>query len=336
MIISTVLWSTLSFAQELYEVKRGDTLSGISKKVYPRQPIYGPDGKIQLLIRLNKIKRPNFIYPKQTLITKEKEETDSSAQVSSPAVSQEKPAVIEADNVPVETSAENQIPQTVPEKTSQKFIASVQVGFKNLNVDQSKALGRGKANGTYIDTKLNLELRLSKIMYGVNFDSYVFDHDDNGKDSSVRMNSYDLYLVSNSIIYSLASEQLPLFRNNGGTLELTRQTAYSASLGYLKLIRLTTKRPACFRLMPSISVPFYSTASRPGVTLENTKGYGAHLRIDFLQQFYKGNNYTANLSWTNQADYEKFSYDAKWEVSRGRNESTLASLSSTIGVRLDY
>jgi hypothetical protein len=334
ILITSLLWSSLSLASDIYIVKPGNTLSGITRKLFRGHPIYGPQGKMRFLIDLNKITRPNFLLPGQNILYSDTSNSPEPALEFPEAPADTSPQVVFENNVDESfSSAGPEVPQEISQ-FEQKYLAEAQIGIKNLKVEQRKALGRGNTSGTYNDLKLNLELKRSLYKFGLNFDTYVYDHKQNGIDNSVRMNSFDLYVAYRSLFFGLSREQLPLLRNNAGTLEVTRQNLYSALLGYRKQIELSES--LAVRLVPSLSLPLSSSASNSSIKLDQTSGYGAHFKIDLLKEIYKKNHRKINLSWSNQADYESISYHAKWNVSKGKSHSTLTSFSSVIGAKADF
>jgi hypothetical protein len=242
-----------AIAQETYRIKAGDVLTRLVQARYPTERIYGRNGKLAWIIKLNpQLINPNLLRPNEHIFF----DLSTASIPEKPLLSC--PAASEVIN---------------PEKTISRQVSglpaieewniSALFGAKYLSLTQTGALGGAELGVLALNNiKLHSEFKYNEWSLGFQFDSYQFRTDTTDAVISDPMHAANLYGSYNWFLAGINLEQTPLIRNIDGNIELTRMTLMSLSLGAKKDFELPTQKPTALKLKGWFSYPF-SVRSRP-------------------------------------------------------------------------
>lgn len=266
---------SMAWSQTTYTVQQGDTLSGITKKVF-RKKIYGPDGKLQEVLKHNpQIKNPNVIYPSQVVNLKEEAaqpiETPSSAQVDTPAQQ-------------TETSEQTPAQASVEEITSyepwQRYAYAL-YGGEYVSHDQSGSLGEADITGTsFYNFRAGYLAKKSDRSWMAELESARFF----SKKASKQLLNLDVIGERKKYLFGIGFQQLPLFTIGTGTQHLESENYIYLNLGW--------------------GNDNWKALVRPAVD-----GFGLAGRFEINRELFRRNDRVWSLNWQNDINYWSLSKD---------------------------
>lgn len=303
------------FAQDSYLVKKGESLSNIVKRQFPNDRLYGPKGKLAEVLVMNPhIKNPNFILPNQRIIFVREEIP----------VRQDAPTLIrEAKNMNYPSDDE--------------WGVSALYGAKFISVTQSGALGKVQVGVLFLnDFKINSVFRFKDISIGFNLDSYKFKYETVTSGDSERMYALDLFSSYRWVIGGVGIEQTPLFRNDAGVVEMTKQSLMYLSLGMKKDIQLQAKKPTTLKLKTSFRFPVMNSTDSADIELKSVSGLGLNGQVELSRLIFAQKEYYLKATWISDFGYQKISQNVEWDTSSGESESVFYNFSTALGLLFQF
>jgi hypothetical protein len=330
-----------------YVIREGDTLSQVIQRLYPgagtrEKRIYGPGGMLMQLMTINPgITNPNQLQPGMTLKFWPIDEVVESPQ---DMVSQTmRSFAAEITEVPPSASILVEKPLPEKEKLSEETEATKESlsvlafgGVRHLVIRQSGAQGAGKVGGMMIDSGVGSELRLGETIYAMNLHTFNYRYRSEIGDGNLRMYGLDFRLVKNGFIAGLNIEQLPFFRNNGGDLEVVRESFYNFNLGYQQSLELKSRKPSELKLSTWLSLPLAASSDSPNVRINSLRGYGVHGQAVFSRQVLRREDYQVNIFWATHMEYHYIRQHTHWEISSGQTRNIFLGISTSLGMKIDY
>lgn len=316
-------------------VQKGDTLSVIIQRLYPgygtrEKRIYGPTGMLIKMMNLNaEITDPNLLTPGFLL---------KLIQVG-PSIAKSEAAVPEvrapAQSLPpVETVKPS--PSVFSQSTEEEsFSVTGYAGLRQLTTSQGGALGTGKLSGMLIEKGLLTELKVGDSIYAMNLRTFDYKYRALGSEDSLRMYSLNLKMVKGWFMGSLSSEQLPLFRNNGGNMEVVRENIYFLNMGFEKDQKLNFKKATDLRFSTSISLPVHASTDSNDVNLRSVYGYGANAGLRLNRMLLDKDSYKIKMYWSSDLQYLTLGQKTEWGVSKGNATSTYFGGSFGVGFTIE-
>jgi hypothetical protein len=323
------------FAQNIYVIQRGDTFSHIVKRYFPSGHLYGPKGNMAIVLAQNPhIKNPNRIYPQQT-VTLLVENATPVAETMAPAIEEIKPAIHAAKEKAPESAPQNR--DVSFESVLEEWNISALYGAKYLSLSQSGALGSADVGVLFLnELKLKSEFLLENWSFGFQLASYQFKYESLTSGDSKRMYALDLYTSYKWAIGGLGVEENPLFRNDGGDVQMTKQSLMYLSLGVKKDIELPTRKPTKLKLKTLVHYPLSSNTDNADVELKSVSGFGVQGQIELNRQIFAKEDYSLHATWVTDIGYRKISQDVEWDVSSGKAESNMTSVSTSLGLLFKF
>lgn len=347
--------ANLGFAQDIYVIKKGDTLSHLIKKKFPHDSLYGRQGKLAEVLSQNlQIKNPNIIFPNQKIQFHPSIVTET----SSPIAKTENIIIPDTSSVPENfaTDVVERKPEIILDEKSEpaqqpkekdrhvsenlglaEWNISALYGAKYLSVSQTGALGKGEVGVLFLnDLKLNSEFLFDDWSFGFQFDSYKFKYETLTSGDSKQMYALNLFGSYKWFLGGLKIEQNPLFRNNSGNIEMTKMTLMYLSLGAKKDIELPTRKPTVLKLKGWVNFPFSSSSDNADIKLDSIKGFGVNGQVELNRQIFAKEDYSLHATWMTQVGFQKVTQDVEWDVSKGEAKSDILGASTTLGLLFKF
>ncbi len=352
-------------AMDAYVVKRGDTLSHIVKRRFPSDTLYGSRGKLAEVLEQNPhIKNPNRIFPNQKIQFHPSIIIESPTPIAknemipvpeTPSVA-ENFATSEVEEVskPVASVVEVK-PKVIPDKTElsplpkeksrrvsetlglEEWNISALYGAKYLSVSQSGALGKAEVGVMFLNAlKLNSEFLFDDWSFGFQLESYKFKYETLTSGDAKSMYSLNLYGSYKWFLGGLNIEQNPLFRNNSGSIEMTKMSLMYLSLGAKKDIELPTRKPTVLKLKGWVNYPFSSSSDNADIKLDSIKGFGVIGQAELNRQIIAKEDYSLHATWMTQLGFKKITQDVEWDVSKGEAKSNILDASTALGLLFKF
>ncbi|MFP5387193.1 MAG: LysM peptidoglycan-binding domain-containing protein [Bacteriovoracia bacterium] len=340
------VFANYGFAQDFYTVKRGDTLSHIVKRNYPYNKLYGRRGKLAEVLQNNPhIKNPNLIFPNQKIhfVPVVVIEPTSSVADSIPVIVPEETTPIvetkpEVTPEAVEVSKQGKESRKVSElKGIEEWNISALYGAKYLSVSQTGALGKAEVGVLFLnDLKLNSEFIFEDWSFGFQIDSYKFKYEALSSGDSKQMYALNLYGSYKWFIGGINIEQNPLFRNNNGSIEMTKMTLMYLSLGLKQDFELPTRKPTTLKLKSWVNYPLSASSDNADIKLDSVKGFGVTGQAELNRQILAREEYSLHATWQTQLGIQKITQDVEWDVSKGEAKSSIVDASTAIGLLFKF
>lgn len=339
--LMTVSFVTVqAFALDTYVVKYGDTLSSIVKQHYPQDRLYGVNGKLDEVLKKNPhIKNSDRIYPNQKvyLATEEVGKPIASLQGS-----KETPSNSEYEEVPVQNES-TEAPTRAPKRKISEAIGadewnlSILYGAKYLSLSQTGSLGKASVGALFLnDIKLNSEFIFEDWSLGFGVDTYKFKYESLTNGDSKQMSTLNLYGAYKWFMAGFNIEETPLFRNNGGSIEMTKNTLMYLSLGAKKDIELPTRKPTTLKLKGQISYPLSSSSDKGEVELSSLSGFALSGQAELNRQIFAKEDYSLHATWMTGVGYRNLEQNVEWDVSKGKAKSQILDLSTALGLLFKF
>ena len=360
----SIFYSNLSFGNDIYhKVRFGDLISDIVEKEFPDEFIYGKEGRLKKVISLNpKIKNLNHIYPGQVIklsddnkiylkevspSTEVETKTDCITQVSStpPTVAIEgpKPAQVAIlDPAPVLAAAPatpiiiSSTPISSKDENSEMGI-SILLGSKYVSVTQTGAIGSAKLGMLYFDNLvIKSDFNFQEWVAWFQFNSYKFQFDSPAGHDEKKMSAFDLGASYHFISASFGSEQLPLFRNNAGIVQMTRENLIFLSVGIKKEFILLSKKYTTLKLSAFVRIPMSSLADNSQTEISSISGLGVKAQAELSRQIFSNSNYSLLINWISNIGQQNISQNVSWSTTSGNVKSVYTDSSTTLGLLLKF
>jgi hypothetical protein len=342
-------------AQDFYIVKSGDVLSRIVQNKYPSERIYGTNGKLAEVKKLNpRILNLNIIFPNQKIQFHPSIVIENSASIAKT----ENIIIPDTSSVPENfaTDVVERKPEIILDKKSEpaqqpkekdrrvsenlgleEWNISALYGAKYLSVSQTGALGKAEVGVLFLnDLKLNSEFLFDDWSFGFQFDSYKFKYETLTSGDSKQMYALNLFGSYKWFLGGLNIEQSPLFRNNSGNIEMTKMTLMYLSLGAKKDIELPTRKPTVLKLKGWMNFPFSSSSDNADIKLDSIKGFGVNGQVELNRQIFAKEDYSLHATWMTQVGFQKLTQNVEWDVSRGEAKSDILDASTTLGLLFKF
>lgn len=322
---SCALIAIYAFAEDTYTIRKGETLSQIVQRIFPHNLIYGRRGKLREILSLNpKLKNPHLVFPGQRVIIA------TQAPIEAKPVARKEVSLPEPR--PIEIRREVSFTPIVEE-----WNLSLLYGAKQLSLNQSGSLGKASLGVIFLnDLKLSSIFTLEDWSFGLLFDSYKFKFVSPASSDSGKMYSFDFFASHKWIIGGIGSEQTPLFRNNGGVIEMTKQTLTYLSLGAKKDLDLPTRKPTKLKFKTSLRYPLSVSSEDPEIEMQSVKGLGIRGQLELNRQLFNQGTYSLHATWLTDLGYQKITRNVQWDTSSGEVKTSITEFSTSLGLLLKF
>lgn len=305
------LLSSLAVAKE-YPVEKGDTLSQIAQRVYPDKRVYGKNGSLAELLRMN----PNIMNPNYVLVG-ENIRLNTDIEVVNPAV---EPIVEKKE----ETS----------QQLYDNFILGLGFGPRFYSQGQTGALG--KADGQVIFWK-NVEFfaGYSRGYFKalIEFASYQMDFDSNGGGKNKQLYRINPKLYYKNFFISTLYEELPLFQYQNGEIKMSREGVFLPGFGYRWVKDLNSHIDTRLEVEGEVNYLVSSKSDKRSVDVSQVSGYGARLEGKLIRRLHT--KMPLYYYWSNNLRFRSFDRNISWDSS-GKVNSTHFDFNSSVGLSLSF
>ena len=329
-----------AFALDTYIVKYGDTLSTIVKQHYPQDRLYGANGKLDEVLKKNPhIKNSDRIYPNQKIYFTIEEVSNAVASLHD---NKEIPSISENKEAPSQNEFSENLERAPKRKISgaigvDEWNLSVLYGAKYLSISQSGSLGKADVGALFLnDIKLNSEFIFEDWSLGFQVDTYKFKYESLTNGDSKQMSALNLYGSYKWFMAGFNIEETLLFRNNGGSIEMTKNTLMYLSLGAKKDIELPTRKPTALKLKGWISYPLSSSSDKTEVELSSISGFTLNGQAELNRQIFAKEDYALYTTWMTGVSYRDLEQNVEWDVSQGKAKSKILDLSTALGLLFKF
>lgn len=329
-LITVSFFTTQTFALDTYIVKYNDTLSQIVKQYYPNDHLYGVNGKLNEVLKKNPhIKNVNRIYPKQEIHLAPQQESSSNlveVDVRDKIISEDQNDSIKAPKRKFSSAL-----------GIDQWNISMLFGAKYLSLSQSESLGKADVGALFInDIKVNSEFIFEDWSLGFQVETYKFKYESLTRGDSKQMSSFNLYGSYKWLMTGINVEEMPLFRNNGGSVEMTKNSLLYFSVGAKKDIELPTRKPTAIKLKGWVSYPISSSSDKAGVELSSVSGFSVNGQAELSREIFAKPEYALYAVWQTGVGYRSLEQKVEWDVSKGKVKSETLDLSTNIGVLFKF
>lgn len=214
---------------------------------------------------------------------------------------------------------------------------SVLYGAKYLSISQSENLGKANVGALFInDIKVNSEFLFDDWSLGFQVDTYKFKYESLTKGDSKQMSSFNLYGSYKWLMAGLNIEETPLFRNNGGSIEMTKNSLIYLSVGAKKDIELPTRKPTAIKLKGWVSYPVSSSSDKAEVELSSVSGFTVNGQAELNREIFAKPEYALYTVWQTGVGYRSLEQKVEWDVSKGKVKSQILDLSTALGLLFKF
>lgn len=331
-LITVSFVTTQAFALDTYIVKHNDTLSQIVKQNYPNDHLYGANGKLSEVLKNNPhIKNAHRIYPNQKIHLESQKDSRSNLVLADADIKDE-----------IINENRNDFVKVPKRKFSSalgidEWNISVLYGAKYLSISQSESLGKAEVGALFINNiKVNSEFLFENWSLGFQAETYKFKYESLTRGDSKQMSSFNLYGSYQWLMTGINIEEMPLFRNNGGNIEMTKNSLVYLSLGAKKDIELSTRKPTTIKLKGWVSYPISNSSDKAGVDLSSVSGFSVNGQAELNREIFAKSEYALHTIWQAGVGYRSLEQNVGWGVSKGEVKSQILDLSTAFGVLFKF
>ena len=330
LIVFGLVISLYGMGEEIsqeYTVRRGDVLSKIVSRFFPKTQLYGELGKLNQIVDMNsEIKDQHLIFPDQVI----KLRIDTNTK----KVDEKIPDVLSRDNQVDVKSAEI---LRAPVKRNWPIDVSVLYGAKYISYSQLGAIGQASLNGVFSNYFLvNTEISSEKFKGQFTFETFSVNYKTSTSLIDKSLYNFDFGLTRQWIFASAGVEQLPIISDGSGVVNLTKQSLIYIGLGVRKEIEVSLVRPVFIELKSEIRYPFKSFIDNSQAETNAFTGYHLHGQARFKMKILSKYGYTLFANWINDLGYQQNSQNIHWGYLNGKVETNMSSASSALGVLLNF
>jgi LysM repeat protein len=337
--LATSLFFGSVYANEIYQVKKGDFLSGILRTRYPKLQIYGPKGTLKKLLALNPhIKNPNLVLPIQEIILPSFDEAPkmSSVEPVTPAeeiMSQPIDIAPTAEEIPA--AEEVKEPHSISPWLS-KFYATLTYGFRFYTESQEGSMGNADiGSSTFSNFGGQIGYNFSNSTLELNWERYNFDYKKAEKNGTQALSNLSLNYYVNNLIFHLARIDMPLIYNDNGLVTFSPQTQTLIGAGLRKEYNWEDQIADYAELKGILRIPVTQSNADSGLTSSGLKGYGIIGQGNLAKKIMDKPNYNLHVVWRNEIGWQKTNQEIKYSTGSSDVDTTFSHLSSQVGVKIE-
>lgn len=341
-MISTLIMKPLS-AGEIYVVKKGDVLSKLVKRNFPKERIFGKNGMLQKILLINPhIKNPNLIFINQkieliennTTVALEKNEQQEKTQTETTA---EIETVEQSPqpHVEIKEKALSRNISLVPRLDDMSM--AVLYGTKFVSHEESGALGSSKLGVLFLnDLKFLTNFHFEDFQLGLELESYKFKYESLNSSNEKQIYSFGIEGAYKWFLGGFGVYQAPIFRNNAGTVQMSKLSLIEVSIGAVKEYSLPTKKPTYINLKAELTYPLSGSTDNAQVKTNSISGYGANAEFSLSRLITSKDDYSFYFKWPTSLSYRSFKGTTEWDSSRGNFEIKTTEMSSNVGLEINF
>lgn len=293
---------------DLYLVEENETLSEIVEKTSSPPPnLYGEDGRLQEILRLNpQIQDPDLIEPGMKIKL-------TSAVAPPPAPKK---------------SAKPAGPSPKARITLGAFY-----GPQIFSLNQTSDLGDAAIGAVFVENA-SVAAKYEKGEWGAAFRGrfYNVKYEVNQETTDRPLKELRFDLSHKQLFLRIALEESPLFKNAGNEVDQTAERALLPSIG----AEFNWRFFGGLTLDVAVSGGIYSQGSavNKDVKIKNASGYVADIDSNLTKELHKTKGASFALVWKNRAQHKNYTRDVEWGGSAREAETELSSFSSMAGVQV--
>ena len=308
----------LSFADEIYYVIKNDNLSSIIKKKLPEQKIYGKNGFLNKIQKLNpQIRNPNIIYPNTKLTLPDFSYPKAAAQTP---IAQKTLIEIENKNLPIMAS------------WSFKFL----YGLDYTQIQQSKTFTAISFNSTVNTYKIETEFKNDTYKIAGSYESKPFSFTKSNIVHKAALKKIELFGSFENYVFGVSSKDRPIIKATSTALDLINETEVGPLIGYEKNGIINIIRPININSRSYITIPLIAYSDRDDVSLKSIKGFEVGSILEFNSNILKRENYKIDFLWQNEVNYTNTSRNINLGSSSGSLKSSGVNLKSMVGISYNF
>jgi hypothetical protein len=331
LILPGLLISSYIIAQETYEykVRLGESLSHILNRFFPKDKIYGQGGKIDEVVKMNaSIKDKNLIFPDQVVNLPIYSNVESSKIEVSDATSEE-------EKYPLEKIVAKELSYPIAQELS--FNVAVLFGAKLIDYSQKGFLGQASIQGVLFNY-LKLETEFCYGDWKTEFSADTFKIGYKISTSQTQDSLYNFRLASGRSFYfvSVGKDELPLVNDNTALISFSKQSLFYVGLGVTKEMTMPFVRPVSFEVKSEIRYPLTTSIKSSQFKSSSLRGYYLLGQGNFKLELSKNDKYSLFSIWANNLSYQKVSQNIVLSDLSGKVDSKMTTVSSSLGLQLDF
>ena len=211
---------------------------------------------------------------------------------------------------------------------------SVSYGAKYLSLSQKGSLIEdADVDVTFLNNiKIHSEFIFEDWSGWFHSETYRFKYSTLTKGDSKTMTSLEFGASYKWLLATLGSDENPLFRNNGGEVELAAMNIVYLGVGVKKDFEIPSLGPTFLRLKGLARYPLMTGTSDTSIKTSALSGYSLVTRAELSRQIYNKVNYSVLLTFMGGVDYQNLSQDVTWDNQKGSADSSIISASAGLGL----
>jgi hypothetical protein len=211
---------------------------------------------------------------------------------------------------------------------------SVTYGPKYLSMKQNGSLidGADVSVTLFNNMKVKSEFIFDNWASWFRFETYRFKYASLTKEDSKPMNALEFGVSYKGLIATLGSDENPLFRDNGGEVELASMNILYLGVGYKKDFEIPSMSETFLRIKGIVRYPISTGTGDTNVKTSGVSGYSAIARAELSRQIFSRVNYSVDLTFMGGVDYQTLAQNVKWGTQDAYTDSSIFSASAGLGL----
>ena len=261
--------------------------------------------------------------------------TPHKAQVAIRTISNErfmsKQAVRTPSSLEVEDESEH--------KSSQidAFYVGLHFGSDYLSIDQSQTLGAANV-GVLLPLHFQMSTGFSyrNISTNLRVDMKKFRYSDNTSTKSKWIHSLGLDMAYRWVSLRADFEQAPLFKNDGGNVQMITRTTVWTGLGFRSFWDFPLRKKTSLDWGAWALYPVTMDSNDTAVKVSQVEGYKVATRAMIKREITKWKSHELHYRIEGQISWEDIEFHSEWGASRGTVTSQSLGASTLIGLELSF
>jgi hypothetical protein len=231
-------------------------------------------------------------------------------------------------------AAEAMIEEAPSLNSIRQWDLSAHYGMKYVSYNQKKSLGKSDVNTVFLNyLQFNAEYAKNEWSTWGHINTYRVKYVSGNLSDSRQISTYELGGSYKSYLATLSLDELPLFKETTGPVEMSKMSLLNIGIGLRHQWQL---EKSLLAFKSSLKYPLSSSSSQSKVKISDPKGFKAKGQLQWQYPFYKTTSYELFADWQNDLSYQQLEQKVTWGNSSGKNQTSIIEATSSIGIHLKY
>lgn len=217
------------------------------------------------------------------------------------------------------------------------FFLDLGYGARIFDIKQSGVLGSANVSvmtPNYFTFKTGF--KINELTYFGDFGLSKFKMKSNSREASEDLMHSSFGLGYKRIFLGAGINQLPLFRNNAGSVEMVKISTTNVKIGYASEFNLKTQKETSISWEISGGIPLSGSSNNSDVKIKKVSGYNAQAKVSFEREISKNKKRQISYFIRQDFEYSDFNINTDWSTSKGSLDYTGSSSSFQAGFKFDF